>query len=632
MFRNQRARTTLRNRPRGNLRVLWISTVILFGILIARLFEMQIIRGEEFSIKAENNRIVQTNIPGSRGLIYDRLGNPLVNNTVSFSASIVPSLLPSNEQFRYQIYLTLEKILDLPALEITMQIEKFQETSSSSETLIIARNLSHQQALLLEQSAPDLPGISLEMESQRTYLGGPALSHILGYMGAQSIQEWEQFRKKGYGFNELVGKTGLEAYYEKTLRGTPGKAITEINAYGTKIKVLNELATVPGKNIHLSIDQKLQNYVSELLERGRGDATIAAAVVMDANTGELLALVSLPNYNNNIFSSSKRDEEYNKLVKDPNRPLLNWSLNPAAPGSTFKLITAAAALEEGNVTPKTSYNVDSLAYEFLGVDGRTYQFFDWRIHGLIDLYEAIAWSSNIYFYMLSCGFPQEELPGLGNDIEQSAVTLSYYARHFGLGTKTGIDLATSENPGLIPTPEWKRRSRSGKNFTASDREWYYADTCFMGIGQGDITATPLQIAIMTAAIANNGKLLTPRLTSKITDLEGNVIEQKPTIFTDVPVSQKNFEIIREGMRRAVVNGSASLAKLDGISLAGKTGTAEFVSPDGITREHAWFTGFAPFKSPEIVVTVYFNLGQGNLKASPIAAKIIQYYFNNMRGQ
>ena len=631
MPRNQKAGITLRNRPRGNLRILWISTAILFGILIARLFEMQIIHGDEFAVKAENNRIVQINVSGSRGLIFDRLGNPLVNNTVSFNASIAPSLLPSNEQFRYQIYLILEKILDLPALEIIIQIEKFQETSSA-EKLIIARNLTHQQALLLEQSAPDLLGVSLEMESQRTYLGGPALSHILGYVGEQSIQEWEQLSKRGYGFSELVGKTGIEAYYEETLRGTPGKEITEINAYGTKIKILNELAPVPGKNIHLSIDQKFQNYISELLERGRGNATIAAAVVMDANTGELLALVSLPNYDNNIFSSSKRDEEYNKLVNNPNLPLFNWSLNPAAPGSIFKLITAAAALEEGRVTPKTSYNVESLAYEFLGINGITYQFFDWRIHGLIDLYEAIAWSSNIYFYMLSCGFPHEKLPGLGNDIEQSAVTLSYYARHFGLGTKTGIDLVTSEHPGLIPTPEWKKRSRSGKNFTESDREWYYADTCFMGIGQGDVTTTPLQIAIMTAAIANNGKLLTPRITSKITDLEGNVIEQKPTIFTNIPVSQRNFEIIREGMRRGVLNGTAALAKLDGISLAGKTGTAEFVSSDGTTQEHAWFTGFAPFKSPEIVVTVYFNLGQGSLKAAPIAAEIIQYYFNNMRDQ
>ena len=630
MFRNARTRTALRNRPRGNLRILWLAIIILFGILLIRLVDMQIINGADFKQKAENNRIIQINLPASRGLIYDRSGYLLVDNTVSFSASIVPSLLPVNEQKRYRLYLYLEKILDLPAIEIAKQIEEFEKKVSQSETLIIARNLSHKQALILEQSTPDLPGVTLEMDAQRTYLGGSALSHILGYMGAQTEIEWEELKTKGYGFNELIGKTGLEAYYENVLHGTPGKAITEINAHGSKIRILDEIGSLPGKNIHLSIDLKLQKYITKLLEQGRGEASIAAAVVMDANTGELLALVSLPNYDNNLFTSANRDQEYKKLLDDPNLPLLNWSLNPAAPGSTFKLVTAAAALEEGRATTETIYNVDSLAHEFLGFNGITYQFFDWRRHGLINLHEAIAWSSNIYFYMLSCGFPQEELPGLGDDVEQSAVTLSYYARRFGLGSKTGIDLVASESPGLIPTPEWKRRSRAGPNFAETEREWYYADTCFMGIGQGDVTATPLQIAVMTAAIANNGKLLTPRIATKITDLEGNLIEQKPTVSTKIPVSKKNLEVIREGMRQAVDNGSATLAKVDGISIAGKTGTAEFIAPDGTTKEHAWFTGFAPFDSPEIVVTVYFDLGQGNLKASPIAAEIMRYYLSKMR--
>ena len=630
MFRNTKSGTALRNRPRGNLRILWLAIIILFAVLLIRLIDMQIINRGDFVEKAQNNRIIQTNLPAIRGLIYDRSGNPLVENTVSFSASITPSLLPVDEQKRYRLYLQLEKILDLPAIEIAKQIEEFEKKISQSGTLIIARNLSHEKALMLEQSTPDLIGVALEMAAQRTYLGGSSLSHILGYMGAQTEIEWEERKTQGYGFNELVGKTGLEAFYENILHGTPGKAITEINAYGSKIQILDEIAPLPGQNIHLSIDLKLQNHIAELLEQGRGEANIAAAVVMDANTGEILALVSLPNYDNNIFSSVNRDEEYKKLINDPNLPLLNWSLNPAAPGSTFKLVTAAAALEEGRATAETSYNVDSLAHEFLGFDGRTYQFFDWRIHGLINLTEAIAWSSNIYFYMLSCGFPREELPGLGDDVEQSAVTLSYYARRFGLGSKTGIDLVASESPGLIPTPEWKRRSRTGPNFAATEREWYYADTCFMGIGQGDVTATPLQIAIMTAAIANNGKLLTPRIATKITDAEGNLIEQKPTVSTKIPVSQKNLEVIREGMRQAVENGSATLAKIEGTQTAGKTGTAEFIASDGTTKEHAWFTGFAPFDSPEIVVTIYLDLGQGSLKASPIAAEIMRYYLSKMR--
>ena len=346
MFRNTKSGTALRNRPRGNLRILWLAIIILFAVLLIRLIDMQIINRGDFVEKAQNNRIIQTNLPAIRGLIYDRSGNPLVENTVSFSASITPSLLPVDEQKRYRLYLQLEKILDLPAIEISNQIEEFEKKISQSGTLIIARNLSHEQALMLEQSTPDLIGVALEMAAQRTYLGGSSLSHILGYMGAQTEIEWEERKTQGYGFNELVGKTGLEAFYENILHGTPGKAITEINAYGSKIQILDEIAPLPGQNIHLSIDLKLQNHIAELLEQGRGEANIAAAVVMDANTGEILALVSLPNYDNNIFSSANRDEEYKKLINDPNLPLLNWSLNPAAPGSTFKLVTAAAALEE----------------------------------------------------------------------------------------------------------------------------------------------------------------------------------------------------------------------------------------------------------------------------------------------
>ncbi|SVC20205.1 uncharacterized protein METZ01_LOCUS273059, partial [marine metagenome] len=360
MFRNKRTRTALRNRPRGNLRILWLTIIILFGILLIRLIDMQIINGADFAQKAQDNRIIQASLPASRGLIYDRSGYLLVDNTVSFSASIVPSLLPVDEQKRYRLYLKLEKILDLPAIEIAKQIEEFEKNISQAEVLIIARNLSHKQALMLEQSTPDLLGVALEMDAQRTYLGGSALSHILGYMGAQTEIEWEELKTKGYGYNELIGKTGLEAYYENVLHGTPGRAITEINAYGSKIRILDEIDALPGKNIHLSIDLKLQKYIAELLEQGRGEASIAAAVVLDVNTGELLALVSLPNYDNNIFSSTNRDEEYKKLIDDPNLPLLNWSLNPAAPGSTFKLITAAAALEEGRATTETSYNVESL--------------------------------------------------------------------------------------------------------------------------------------------------------------------------------------------------------------------------------------------------------------------------------
>ena len=238
MFRNTKSGTALRNRPRGNLRILWLAIIILFAVLLIRLIDMQIINRGDFVEKAQNNRIIQTNLPAIRGLIYDRSGNPLVENTVSFSASITPSLLPVDEQKRYRLYLQLEKILDLPAIEIAKQIEEFEKKISQSGTLIIARNLSHEKALMLEQSTPDLIGVALEMAAQRTYLGDSSLSHILGYMGAQTEIEWEERKTQGYGFNELVGKTGLEEQLDLDLRGIDGYQYMEVDAFGRMRRLL----------------------------------------------------------------------------------------------------------------------------------------------------------------------------------------------------------------------------------------------------------------------------------------------------------------------------------------------------------------------------------------------------------
>ncbi len=232
--------------------------------------------------------------------------------------------------------------------------------------------------------------------------------------------------------------------------------------------------------------------------------------------------------------------------------------------------------------------------------------------------------------MASCGIPQEGIEGIAGDTEQSAIVLGYYARSFGLGQVTGLDVASTESSGVIPSPDWKERVRSGPLFNPEDRDWYLADTCFMGIGQGDVTATPLQIAVATSVFANGGYLLQPYVTQKVVSVDGVVVSTAQPSRERVPVDENNLAIIRQGMRQSVIDGAASLASLPNTFVAGKTGTAEFVDPkDGVTKERAWFTGFAPYNNPKIVVTVFFDLGVGGTKAAPVAAEIISYFLENV---
>jgi penicillin-binding protein 2 len=293
------------------------------------------------------------------------------------------------------------------------------------------------------------------------------------------------------------------------------------------------------------------------------------------------------------------------------------------------LITTSAALEEGNATPSTYRFVGSIVKEFVGENGVIYPYYDWRAHEDLNLYSAIAWSSNLYMFQISCGFSDEHIKGLGEDVYDSARLLSFYARAFGLGRETGIDIP-GESEGIMPTPEWKRESRSDLEiFNPEDQEWYHSDTCFTAVGQGDVLATPIQIATMTAAIANGGRVLVPHVVEAILSPEGEVVRTIPVQYDEVPVSDENLAHVRRGMHESVSYGAGSLAAVAGLDIAGKTGTSEFVLPDGRIDEHAWFTGFYPFTEPEIVVTVYFDLGIGGNDAAPIAARIFDYYAENV---
>jgi len=621
-----------RTRPHGNLGVLRLAVLLMFAVLVARLVNMQIVHGEDYANRSRDNYISQTNILPPRGLIYDRNGEPLVRNIGIYNAVITPRFLPDATDLRDQIYLWIEESLKVPALQVQAMVQDAEKDDRVDAPITVKRYLTPEEALTLEEAAIDMPGLSLSISPGREYLGGDAFSHILGYIGLQDPGQVAELRRKGYAFNEPIGKAGVESRYESELRGEIGYASNEQDAYGNLISVLESTEAEPGKSLRLSIDGGLQNYITELLQDSMGEAYTAAAVVMDAKTGELYSIVSIPTYDNNMYSKPDLySEELERMAKDDVRkPFLNKALTAEAPGSTFKLITAAAALNEGLVTPETGRQVDSRILAIRGENGETYLLYDWATHGWVNLTRGIARSSNIYFYMASCGI-YPDTPGLGKDPYESAITLAHYARMFGLGKTTGLDVNSGEMAGVVPDPEYKKRAYSGPEFNPWDREWYYADTCFMGIGQQDVKASPLQIARMTASVANGGYLLTPHVVTDILDVEGNVVRSTEVEAKKLDVAEQHLASIRQGMWESVnsSDGAGKRAQMPGLSIAGKTGTAEFKRQDGVWDQHAWFTGYMPANDPQYVVTVYFDRGVGGDKAAPIAGLIMKYIQENL---
>lgn len=624
-----------RNRPHGNLNILRVAILILFGILALRLVQMQIVDGADYARRSRENHIYQQNILPTRGLILDRNGISLVQNVGRYTATITPEFLPDDKTARYRLFLRLADLTGAQVLDIQTLVKRSEDENLAYIPIPIQRHLTKEQALMLEEASVEMPGVNLTITPGRQYVAGDAFSHILGHIGAQEAGESSALRAEGYAFDEPVGKDGLEARYEKDLRGQIGYSRVEQDAQGRLINALKTNDPVPGNSLKLAIDSNLQTYVTELLQDSMhdtsgawGDARVAAAVVMSPKTGEVYSLVSIPAYDNNIFAElDRRAAEYQSLALDNVRtPFLNHALSEAAPGSTFKLVTASAALQEGLITPQTSRFIPKVLY-VKGENGEEYPLVDWREHGNIDLYHAIAWSSNIYMFMSSCGI-LNETRGLGKDAETSAVILGQYARGFGFGAATGIDLY-GEADGVVPSPDWKKRYYSGAQFNRGDREWYYADTCFMGIGQGDVTATPLQVARMTAAVANGGTLVTPHIVKEIVGLDGKTVRTIKNDTKSVAVNAKNLQVVRDGMHLSVIEGAGMAAKQPGIDIAGKTGTAEFFEK-GVKKQHAWFTGFAPFNDPEVVVTVYFDLGVGGDKAAPVAGKIFKHFMENVQ--
>lgn len=599
----------------------WLSLFLFFSFVIfgARIFYLQIIKGESFRVLSENNRVRSQSLLAPRGLILDRNQRTLAQNTASFNLVAVPFDLPKNPQ-------QLESELNIAAgafgFNQTELLDKLKNGKANPlDPIILAQDLSQEQAILFETRASEFVGLSVRQVPIRQYIDAPIFSHLLGYTGLVSTEDLKKLDPEKYDQPDFIGKSGIEAEYEKYLHGINGQDLVEVDAGGKLTNILGQNSPVPGNTLHLNIDKDLQEKLYNDLKAGTGSK--AAAVALNPKTGEVLALVSLPGFDNNLFAHGIKQQDYNALLNDKNLPLFNRAITGTyPPGSTVKPMVALAALQEGLVTPTTIINDRGVLVISNQFDSSiSYNFYGWKREGLgpMNIYSAIAQSSDIYFYTVSGGHPNSQIKGLG------AEKLAEYYRKFNLGKTWGLDLP-GEKGGIVADPEWKAEFFKNDPILS---KWYLGDTYHIGIGQGDMLVTPLQVAQWTALIANNGVGMRPRLLNKVTDQHGKVLFQsKPEVLINKFAREEYLTVVQRGMRQTITAGSGLRLNALPITSAGKTGTSQFDGADP-KRTHAWFTAYAPFEDPQIVITVLVEAGgEGYVAAVPVVKEALLWWAEN----
>lgn len=580
--------------------------LVLMAILVGQLVRLQIVEGQRFREMATINALREIQVPVSRGLIYDRGGRPLVYNEASFDAAIVPADIPRGQEGR--VFAELSSIIGMPPQEIEAQWRQAQGTQSPYDPLIVKQGLTREQALALKEREPDVPGIRLLVRTAREYVDGPALAHVIGYMGPISSEELQSLDGQGYHLNDWLGKAGVEATYESILRGTPGRIMVEVDAAGRHRRVVAERPGQDGASLLLTVDLDLQRKLYEALSAQVPPGEVAAAALMDVRSGEVLALVSLPSFDPNVFSDPARRSQAAALLDAPGKPLLNHALGELYPPlDTFKPIVAAAALQEGVIRPDTVIRNQAgylLVSHPLDPGAVPDVIFDPRPLGDTDLNKALAQGSNVFFAQVAGGTPGGPLRGLGE------ARLASYARAFGLGMATGIDLP-AEARGLVPDARWKEQTLG--------EAWRPGDTYRFGIGQSYLSATPMQVLVATAAIANGGRVLKPHLVREVRSPDGRVLDQvEATGRSQVGIAAEYLAAVRNALARAVDEGVAKSAAVRGLRVAGVTAAGE--------AGHVWFAGFAPADQPLVALVVYMGHGTAD-KAGAVAAQVLDYMFN-----
>ncbi len=657
---------------------------LVLGLFVARLVSLQILQNEVWEALAQENRVEILNIPAPRGAIYDRRGVVLARNQPAYNVVITPARLPEDPGLVDRMFQELAAILEMPVDfgEISpenpyvpcvsphgiRQIVFYGETTAPFRPVRIKCDVSREVAMLVEERKAWWPGVDVEIVPVREYPTGEATSVVVGFLGPVPEALADFYREKGLDINrDKVGYAGIELFYQDLLAGRNGRRVVEVDVAGRILRDLEPPQNpIPGTNIRLTIDWRLQEAMYTIVRTeleewnayfGEERFKNAVAIAMNPKTGEILGMVSLPSYNNQVVARFIPQDYYEYLTTDEFKPLLNHAISAEhPPGSVFKLVTATAALNEGIVTPNQIIETPGtivLEQKFFEGDiGRQQTFFDWNWErggfGELAFLDCIAWSSNVCFYKVGGGYFDEIPEGVG------ICRLGSYARALGFGARTGIDLP-GEAEGLIPDPRWKRIFQ-GEN-------WSTGDTYLASVGQGYVLVTPLQLLVATAAIANGGKVVKPTLLYQLLDEEGRVVQSfQPTIIRDVtkePVVEEYenpggigscrptgrtktirpevLALVREGMRRAVLYGTLEDPFRNfPIAAAGKTGSAEYCDNraqaqnrcvQGSWPSHAWTVAYAPYEDPEIAVVAFVYDGtEGATVAAPIVRQIMEFYF------
>jgi len=597
---------------RKRFKIVFAVVSIMLFLLIMRMWHLQVVRGDELRQRSENNSVRLRKIKPLRGLVLDTNRQVLVDNQPSFDIMFVPNRAKNINDVGYK----LKNLLAARDLELSTDIPPL-EKRRWFPPVKLEKNISMEKLAIVEAHASDLPGVTVEVVPTRKYVGGEMTAHIIGYTGEIGPEELKKDAYGSFSVGDIVGKDGLEKYLDQYLKGKSGAEQVEVNVLGKEVKVIGKIEPVSGYNVVLSVDSFLQKIAWDALKDKAG-----SVVVMDPRDGAILALVSSPSFDPNLFNGGISFEAWDNLSNNPSHPMGNRAISGQyPPGSTYKLIVAAAALEEGLITPDTSFNCNG-AFE---LGNRAYKCWQKHGHGRVNLHRAIVESCDVYFYNVG------KLVGVDK--------LAEYARGFGLGQLTGIDLPR-EKSGLIPTKEWKQ-SRFGE-------AWQMGETISISIGQGFDLVTPIQLVNAYSALANGGTIYKPRIVKRIEMADGRVLKAfEPEQKSRIPISKKNIDILSYAFW-GVVNekgGTGYMLKRKEEDVCGKTGTAQVVGlPDedkarkrkilsAKFRDHALFVCFAPYKNPEIAIAVIAeNAGHGGSAAAPVARKIIDAYFERKNSE
>ena len=591
------------SRQQQGIRIIWFSAIagVVFFVLVTRLWFLQVVDAERLTELSENNRLRFVRVAASRGTIIDRNGKELVNNTPSFSLALVPQEVKDKES----LFSALSRHLGLDPVELGKRWEK-GKGQAKYYPIIVASGIDRDQLEFLEENQLWLPGIDIQMKPVREYPNGNMAAHLLGYLSEIGEQELSAEQYRDYNPGDYVGKSGLERSWEQYLHGIDGGRQIEVDARGRYLRTLSESRPTVGNSLVLTIDLALQ----QAAEKAIGDRA-GAAVMIEVNSGEILAFASNPGFDPALFAGRMPPDIWKKYLDDKRHPLENKALKGQyPPGSTYKIVTALAGLEHGLIDERTT--VTCKGYYEVGTD--TFRCWQKKGHGTVDLKRALRESCDVYFYKLG--------ERLGVD------RIAEMARSLGLGAPLGVGLE-NEKSGLIPTSAWKEKKYGKK--------WYRGETLPVAIGQGYTLLTPIQLASMMAVVASEGTVYRPHLVKRVVDPDGRVLRDfPPEVLYRPQLKTKSYRLVKEGLL-AVVNepmGTGAAARLYEVKVAGKTGTSQVVKMrDGKketayqNRDHALFVAFAPFDKPEVAVAVVIEHGEhGGAAAAPVAGAVLRAYF------